>query len=193
MTSKLQQVLTLIDAANADDPKQETFDGQSFGKEALYSQRMLKELHGFDSDASDVLTLACYAQHVCRWKVARSEYPTGLGGYLKWRTGLAAMHAEILAEAMQTAGYGEDEISRAKLVIQKKQLKKNPESQALEDVICLVFLNYYFAPFAAKYSDEKIIDIVQKTWGKMSEKGHDAALKITFSDTEKALIEKALS
>lgn len=193
MTSKLNHVISLIDEANTDDPIQEIFEGQTFGKEALYSHRMLKELQRFDGDPSDVLTLACYAQHVCRWKVARSEYPTGLGGYLKWRTGLAAMHAEILAEAMQKAGYEEGEINRAKLVIQKKQLKNNPESQALEDVICLVFLNYYFAPFAAKYSDEKVIDIVQKTWGKMSEKGHAAALQIDFSDAEKALIEKALS
>jgi 5-methylthioribose kinase len=77
--------------------------------------------------------------------------------------------------------------------VQKKQLKRDPETQLLEDVICLVFLEFYFDPFAEKYSEEKLIDIVQKTWRKMSERAHSEALKLSFSKPALALLSKALN
>jgi len=193
MPNKLQSCITLIDQANQDDPKQTLVDGISINNEVLYSQRMLSTLQGFINEASAPLTLACYAQHVCRWKSSRQDYPAGLEGYLKWRTDLAKLHASTLAEAMQASDYSADDIKRAKHIIQKRKLKSDEESQALEDVSCLVFLNYYFAPFADKHSDEKIIDIVQKTWAKMSDNGHQAALKLSLEPKLQSLVEKALS
>jgi len=184
MTKKLETSLQLIDAANADDPNN--------GAEALYSQRMLQTLQTFDGEASEPLTLACYAQHVCRWQLARKDYPAGLKGYLNWRSDLAKLHAEVLADAMSKAGYAEQDIDRAKHIIQKKKLKTDQESQTLEDVSCLVFLNHYFDAFAAKHNDEKVIDIVRKTWAKMSTKGHQAALNLTLPEHLQALVTKAL-
>lgn len=184
MNTSLENTLRLIDKANADDPKD--------GIEKLYSQRMLKTLQLFEKEASDALTLACYAQHVCRWKLSRKDYPEGLSGYLKWRTDLAKLHAQILADAMLESGYTNDDIERASDIIQKKKLKTDPEAQTLEDISCLVFLNYYFEPFANKHTDQKVIDIVQKTWGKMSDKGHQAALSLTLPAHLQALITKAL-
>ena len=185
MTPKLENTLQLIDQANMADPTN--------GSEILYSQRMLKTLQQFDKSASEPLTLACYAQHVCRWKLVRKDYPAGLTGYLKWRTDLAKLHANILAEAMQKSGYDDLAIERASNIIQKKRLKKDPDAQTLEDVSCLVFLTHYFEPFSLKHSDEKIVDIVQKTWGKMSANGHAAALKVDFPSQQKSLIDKALN
>lgn len=57
-----------------------------------------------------------------------------------------------------------------------------------EDVICLVFLEFYFEPFAKKYTEDKMIDIVQKTWRKMSEEGHEAALKLPLSEVSLSLV-----
>ena len=185
MTTKLQQTLQHIDLANASDPTN--------GTEILYSQRMLETLQAFEPDASDPLTLACYAQHVCRWKLARKDYPSGLTGYLTWRTDLAKLHAKILVNAMQEGGYDKADIERANSIIQKKKLKSDPEAQTLEDVSCLVFLNHYFDVFAKKHSEERIIDIVQKTWGKMSDKGHQAALALTLPPHLEKLVAKALA
>ena len=193
MPNKLQTCITLIDQANKDDPKQTVIDGESINNEVLYSLRMLESLQAFVDDASDELTLACYAQHVCRWKLIRKDYPEGLEGYLKWRTDLAKLHAQVLAEAMQASAYDDDAIKRATLIIQKRKLKTNSEAQTLEDVSCLVFLRHYFGPFASKHADEKIIDIVQKTWAKMSDNGHQAALKLNLEPKLQALVEKALS
>ena len=185
MTSTLQTAIQGIDQANDADPTNST--------ETLYSQRMLETLQAFEPQASEPLTLACYAQHVCRWKLARKDYPAGLDGYLNWRTDLAKLHAKILGEAMQEAGYANGDIKRAQHIIQKRKLKTDAESQALEDVSCLVFLNYYFDAFASKHSEERVIDIVQKTWGKMSHKGHQAALALTLPVHLQNLVGKALA
>jgi len=193
MPNKLQTCIALIDQANKNDPKQTVINGESINNEVLYSQRMLCSLQEFVTEASDALTLACYAQHVCRWKLIRKDYPEGLEGYLKWRTDLAKLHAKILAETMQASAYDNDVIKRATHIIQKRKLKTDLETQTLEDVSCLVFLSHYFGPFASKHSDEKIIDIVQKTWAKMSDSGHQAALKLSLEPKLQGLVEKALS
>jgi len=184
MNNPLEKTIQLIDQANAADPHDD--------REALYAKRMLETLRSFDKGASDSLTLACYAQHVCRWKLSRKDYPEGLKGYLTWRTDLAKLHAKILANAMRESGYSDEKIEQASRIIQKKKLKTNAESQTLEDVSCLVFLGYYFEPFADKYPDEKVIDIVQKTWGKMSPQGHEAALQLTLPSRLNSLVAQAL-
>ncbi len=185
MNNSLDKALQLIDEANANDPQGNV--------ETLYSQRMLSTLKAFEPKASEALTLACFAQHVCRWKLLRKDYPAGLEGYLKWRTDLAKLHASTLRDAMEKSGYNAEEVKRASSIIQKRKLKTDAEAQAMEDVSCLVFLNHYFAPFASKHSEERIIDILQKTWGKMSEKGHQAAVKLTLAPHLQQLLAKALN
>ena len=154
---------------------------------------MTRKLLQFEPNASKALQIAARAQHICRWQIARNEYPMDRVGYLKWRENLKKMHANTTSEILQQVGFDEQFQDRVKKIILKKLIKKNEESQALEDVICLVFLDYYFDEFATKHSDEKIIDILQKTWVKMSDKGHEAALKLPFSDKGLALVQKAIS
>ena len=139
------------------------------------------------------LQIAARAQHICRWKIPRNDYPMDRIGYLKWREELKRSHATITAEILAEVGYNDDFIKRVRFLILKKQLKKNEEAQALEDVICLVFLDFYFEEFAEKHNDEKVIDILQKTLIKMSDKGKEEALKIKFSDKSLALVKKALN
>lgn len=193
MSTRLSTVIELIDNANRLDPNLEAdSNGHMTAKELLYSQRMSDCMADFCPGASEHLQIAARAQHIERWKSARSDYPEGRVGYLKWRKELGIFHSERAAELMREAEYSDEDIERTQFLIQKKSIKRDSESQTLEDVICLVFLTHYLDPFAAKHDEAKLIDIIQKTWGKMSDNGHAAALKIPFSDSMAALIQKAL-
>ena len=86
-----------------------------------------------------------------------------------------------------------EHFERVRQLLRKKALKKDPETQTLEDVICLVFLEGYFTDFARKHDEGKLINIIQKTWAKMSARGQEVALQLDLSPDDRALIEKALS
>jgi len=190
--NQLEKTLAAFDAANAQDPNTETVNGQPIAKELIYSQRMTERLQQFFPTASVELQLAARSQHICRWKIPRSEYPMDRQGYKKWRLDLAVFHGETAGEIMQANGYDKSAIQRVKDLLLKRSLKRDDEVQALEDVICLVFLEFYLEDFASKHDETKLIDIIQKTWNKMSETGHTAALKLPLSDTMLALVTKAL-
>ncbi|AUS06972.1 DUF4202 domain-containing protein [Pseudotamlana carrageenivorans] len=191
--TRFETAIALIDKKNAEDTNTYQVAGIDYPKELLYSQRMTRKLLQFNPNASKALQIAARAQHICRWKIARDEYPMDRVGYLKWRETLKKMHAEITAEILEQVGYDQQFIDRVSLLINKKLIKKNEETQILEDTICLVFLDYYFEEFAAKHEDEKIIDILQKTWVKMSEDGHQAALQLPYSEKSLELVKKAIS
>ncbi|MDN3664177.1 DUF4202 domain-containing protein [Algibacter miyuki] len=191
--TRFETAIALIDKKNAEDVNTYSVSGMEYPKELLYSQRMSRTLLQFDPNASKALQIAARAQHICRWKIARNEYPMDRVGYLKWRQDLKQMHAELTGDILKEVGYDNEFIDRVKAIVLKKLIKKNKESQTIEDVICLVFLDFYFDEFAAKHSDEKIIDILQKTWKKMSDEGHAAALKIQFSEKSLALVKQAIS
>jgi len=146
-------------------------------------------------DASEPLQLAVRSQHIRRWTSARSDYPEGRAGYKRWRSDLARMHAETTSAIMAEAGYDEEACAKASQILRKLKLKKDPEVQALEDAACLTFLELDLVTFMAKHDEAKVIDIVQKTWGKMSEQGHAAALELLASLPEdgQRLLEEALA
>ena len=191
--TRFEVAIALIDKKNSEDPNSYETNGLTFPKELVYAQRMSQKLLQFKPNASRALQIAARAQHICRWKIGRKEYPVDRIGYLKWRETLKKMHADITSDILQEVGYDDEFIKRVSLLINKKLIKKNEESQIIEDVICLVFLDYYFEEFAAKHTDEKIIDILQKTWKKMSEEGHAEALKLKFSDKSLSLVKQALA
>ena len=115
-------------------------------------------------------------------------------GYLEWRTRLKLMHADLIKTIMAEQGYSQAEAQIVGDLVQKKRLKQDPEAQALEDVVCLVFLQYYFEDFIQQHKDEegKIVGILQKTWRKMGEKGHEAALALELSENAMRLVKEAL-
>lgn len=182
----------LIDAQNAQDPNSEIFESKSYPKELLYSNRMYAKLMEFEQNASEAVQIAAKAQHICRWKIARDSYPMDRVGYLTWRADLKKFHAQTTAAILEKVGYDANFIDRVSFLIEKKQLKKDEETQLLEDVICLVFMDYYLEPFVEKHDAEKLKNIILKTWNKMSEKGHQQALKISYSDTNLQLIKEAI-
>lgn len=193
MMTRLALTLAAFDAANATDPNTEMHNGQVIAKELLYSQRMTEQLQKFCPDASETLQLAARSQHICRWQIPRSDYPMDRQGYKKWRLDLAIFHGETAGKIMAEQGYDEESIQRVKDLLLKRSLKRDAEVQTLEDVVCLVFLEFYLDEFAAKHEEPKLIDIIQKTWNKMSEAGHAAALALPFSAPMLALVTKALT
>ncbi len=187
-----EKALQAFDLANSKDPNIEVVDGKDIPKELIYGQRMTKVLNNFEPAASTSLQLAARCQHICRWESPRSDYEMNRVGYLKWRADLKKFHAKKASDILSELGFDAETIDRVAFLLQKKQLKRDDETQTLEDVICLVFLEYYYEAFSAKHTDEKVIDIIQKTWKKMSEDGHAAALKIAYSEKGLSLIQKAL-
>ena len=191
--SKFEKAIRIIDKKNAEDPNKEIYKGKEYPKELLYAERMSEKLLDFEPEASDELQIAARAQHICRWKYPRSNYSMDRPGYLRWREELKKIHAELTTDILKEIGYEEDFIQRVSFLIRKKLIKKDEESQTMEDVVCLVFLQYYFEDFAAKHEDEKVIDIVKKTWAKMSAEGHEAALRLPLSPESLRLIKAALA
>lgn len=191
---RFEQTIAAFDAANNEDPHMEQDEnGKTAPKELLYGQRMSKVMQEFCPQASEALQLAARCQHIRRWEIPRDTYPMDRKGYLQWRTQLKKFHGEQAAAIMHDHGYDEEIIERVVFLLNKKKLKSDPETQTLEDVVCLVFLQYYFSDFARQHTDEKLIDIVAKTWNKMSEKGRNAALKLKFPEKEQNIIQRALS
>lgn len=168
MSDRLQRALALIDAANAADPK---------GEALVYGQRMSEELARLFPGASDVLQVAARGQHVERWLLPRSDYPEGKAGYLDWRREQGRRHGLRVAGIMAQAGFPAPDCQRVGVLLRKEGIKRDPEVQALEDVICFVFLTWYFAPFAAERDAEATLDIVRKTARKMSEAGRVRVLQ----------------
>ncbi|MES2575237.1 MAG: DUF4202 domain-containing protein [Bacteroidota bacterium] len=192
MSLQFQNASARIDAENAQDPNSEIFQSETYPKELLYSNRMYQRLLDFHPNASEEVQIAAKAQHICRWKMPRESYPMDRVGYLKWREDLKKFHAKTTAEILSAAGYTQEFIDRVSFLIEKKLLKKDEETQLLEDVICLVFLEFYLEPFVQKHDTEKLKNIILKTWNKMSEKGHQEALKISYTDENLQLIKDAL-
>ena len=192
-SEKFNKAIQLFDEANSSDPNTEIFEGKEFPKELLYAMRMTEQLNKFAPNSSEALQLTVRCQHICRWEIPRDSYEMNRVGYLNWRKDLKDFHAKKASEILKSVGYDDEVIDDVAFLLLKKQLKKNADTQTLEDVICLVFLDFYFLKFSEKYSEEKLIDIVQKTWRKMSDKGHEAALELNLPASALALITKALS
>ena len=190
--TRFEATIKAIDMANSEDPNLILHEGKSMAGELLYSQRMTETLFKYDQNPPEALQLAARGQHVKRWTIPRNEYPMDRKGYLQWRTKLKLMHANLVEKIMSDNGYETGIINQVKLLINKNKLKTDPPSQQLEDVVCLVFLKYYFSDFLQKHEEEKIISILQKTWGKMTEKGRSMAMEVEFEGKGKELIEKAL-
>jgi hypothetical protein len=189
---RFQSALDRFDELNAQDPHTQLIDGRPVAKELIYARRMTEWLHRLEPNASIPLRLAARSQHLMRWHIPRETFPKDRAGYIRWRTTLYDFHADRAAEVLREVGYDDATIDRVRALIRKQNLKTDPESQTLEDVICLVFLENYFAEFARDHDEEKLIKILRKTWKKMSDRGHAAAMKLNLGPRELELITKAL-
>lgn len=177
-----------IDRANSDDPRRE----EGVPREVVYSRRMVDWVRRLAPAASEELLLAARAQHVRRWTVPRETYPAGRAGYLRWREDLKKFHAAKAADILAAAGYGPASVEKVRAILLRKNLAADPEGQTLEDAACLVFLEREFAPFAAKTDEARVLDILRKTWGKMSPAARELAKALPYAPREAGLLAKAL-
>ena len=189
--SKFEQAIYLFDTYNSNDPKTTLIDGKEVADNLLYGQRMSEKMGKYEPEASESLLLAARSQHIGRWEIPRSDYPRDRKGYLQWRSQLKIHHAKLAASIMEKVGYDELMISEVKNQLIKKQLKQNASTQTLEDVICLVFLEFYFDDFSEEHDEEKLVNILRKTIAKMSSLGVATALQLPLSVKAKDLIGKA--
>tara|TARA_R110000868_G_scaffold195039_21_gene440677 strand:+ start:313 stop:897 length:585 start_codon:yes stop_codon:yes gene_type:complete len=191
--TQLQNVLNAIDTINKADINTTLVDGIAQPKELVYGRHMTTCLEKYWPEADEYLQIAVRAQHVKRWQLKRIDFPAGKQGYLTWRKELGIFHAATAKALMLEHGYSEDSAETTAAIIRKEKLKSNDNSQTLEDVACLVFLQYYFDEFAAKHKEEKIIRIVQLTWRKMSTQSQEIALSLTLPAHLAELVGKALA
>lgn len=192
MTERTAQAIAQFNEINAQDPNQ-ILDGETERpRELLQAERLEAWVLKLEPEASEALRLAARCQHIKRWTVPRSDYPEGRVAYLKWRKDLSRLHADTASEVLRGLGFENEVIEAVRKINLKQELKTNPDSQTMEDALCLAFLEHEFSAFAAKHEDEKVIDIVQKTWRKMSEKGHQMALTLPLAGRDKELVGRAL-
>jgi hypothetical protein len=175
---RFDEVLAAIDDAHARDPKVIEIDGRRVPAELLYAQRMSDALARMAPNASQLLQIAVRGQHIERWTSPRAGYPPGRAGYLKWRNDLKEFHARRLAEIMAANGYEQHDAARVGALVRKEHLRRDPEAQMLEDVVCIVFLTHYLADFMGTTEDAKLARILAQTWNKMSAQGRAHASEL---------------
>jgi len=187
------QARTLVDAAHAADPKR-TDDNRP--AELVYADRMEAWVARAAAEPTPLLRLAARCQHLERWSVPRTNFPDGKAGYLKWRQSLYRKQADRAKELLLQAGVALTEADDVATWVSKSAMKTNPGTQALEDSACLVFLENEIEAFAAQHADyprEKFVDIIRKTWKKMSPRGQELAGTIALPPAIGALVQEAIA
>ena len=183
----------LIDAAHAADPTR-GLDGRP--AELVYADRIEAWVARLVPDAPPLLRLAACCQHLERWSVPRASFPEGKVGYLNWRKSLYGRQAARAKELLLTAGVSAAEADDVATWVSKTGLKTNPGTQALEDAAVLVFLENEIGAFAAQHAEyprEKFVDILKKTWRKLSPRAQELAGSLALPPGIAALVREATS
>lgn len=192
VVERFSEALRRFDEANSRDPNLVTVDGESRPHELVYAERVTRWVRKLAPEASETLLLAARSQHLCRWEIPRSSYEMNRTGYLRWRAELKKLHAARSAEILTEVGYSAEVIEKVRDLNLKKNLGSDPDCQVLEDALCLVTLQYQFSDLIRKTDQEKLVNILQKTWKKMSAQARIAAFHLPYSEQEKAVLQKAL-
>lgn len=190
---RFEAALRRFDGENSRDPNIQTVDGVAHPRELVYARWLTDWVLKLCPAASEELRLAARCQHLCRWMVPRDGYPMTRPGYLRWREGLKHFHAEKAGEILREVGYPQEAITRVQSLNLKKNFPQDPETRVLEDALCLVFLQHQLGDLAAKTSDDKVINALQKSWKKMTPVAQAEAMKLSYSPSAKVLLEKALN
>jgi len=193
MSSRFEAAFQRFDQENSRDPNMVVSEEKPVPRELAYAQWLTDCVLKLCPDASESLRLAARSQHLCRWMIPRDSYPMTRAGYLQWREALKKFHAEKSGQILRECGYDADLIARVQSLNLKKNLATDPETQSLEDALCLVFLEHQFTELADKTPEDKMIHVLQKSWGKMSPTARAIAQSLPFPEREKALLTKALA
>jgi hypothetical protein len=189
-----ERAIEAFRAENARDPRQlGDGAGQLRPREWLDAERLAAWVERLQPHASEALRLASYCQHLRRWEKPRSDYEPGRIGYLKWRKALARFHADEAEKILRGLGYGDEVLLPLRQIQLKQGLSSDPDVQTMEDALCLSFLEHELSDFAREHPDDKVIDIIAKTWRKMSGRAREIALTLPLGARELGLVRAALS
>ena len=193
MRSDLTAAFAAIDAANAADPNIVEWRSEHWPRAQLQGVMATEWIETLDPNASDAALLAARAHHVRRWTIPRASYPEGRPGYLRWRRALKDVHAEVVAELLPSTGISADAIARVQALVRKDELGRDPETQLVEDAICLTFLETQFEDLVARLDHERLVNAVKKTVIKMSDQAVALVAQTRISVTARAALDDALS
>ena len=188
----LEAAFAAIDAANAGDPNTVVVRGQRRPKEQAHAELAVEWVRRLVEEPSDELLLAARAHHVRRWEIPRDTEPSGRAGYLRWKRSLQQHHAAVVAGVLAPLGVPVDLIGRVQSIIRKERLRTDPEVQALEDALCLVFVETQFGELAEQLGEDHMVEVVAKTLRKMSPAGRAAALGLPLDDDALRIVGRAL-
>jgi hypothetical protein len=191
-SARFRGAIRRFDELNACDPNLELVDGEAVPRELLYAHRLSDWVMRLAPSASEALRLASRCQHLCRWTIPRSRYEMTRAGYHQWKNDLKRFHAERSTAVLREVGYDEPIVERVRQLNLKRDFPTDPEVRVIEDALCLVFLQFQFAPLAARTDDEKVINALQKSWNKMTPAAREHALKLDHGERERRLLERAL-
>jgi hypothetical protein len=186
------RAISAFQAENAKDPNMIEVSGEIRPKELVYAERLAAWVERLEPNPSEALVLASHCQHLRRWELPRSEFDAGRIGYLSWRKALARFHADRAAEILRGLGYADELLLLVRQINLKQGLQTQADVQTMEDALCLSFLEHELEEFASKHPDDKVIHIIRKTWGKMSERGQRVALGLALPARSAQLIQHAL-
>ena len=188
---RLRAALAAIDAANALDPQRIELRGESRPKELAHAELATSWVEALVSMPSEALLLAARAHHLRRWESPRDAYPAGRVGYHRWRKDLQAFHARCVGEILEREGYDAATIARVKDIVRKQELGRDPEVQAFEDALCLIFLETQLRELAGRLDEDKLLGVMRKTLKKMSPAAVARARELPLDPEHVALIERA--
>jgi hypothetical protein len=193
MAERFERAIELIDEANSADPTILMVNEQPRPKELAHAEIVTEWVRRLRPDADEALLLAARAHHIRRWKVPRSSYPEGRKAYLRWRTGLQKFHAREVEAILRECGYDAGTIARVQQVVQKHHLGRDPDVQALEDGLCLAFLETQLTALIEQLPEETMANVLRKTWKKMSQEARECALALNMRPADQEFVLRALS
>lgn len=188
---RLRRALAAIDAANADDPNTIEVRGAMRPKELAHAELASEWIERLRPGAGEALRLAARAHHLRRWEIPRSAHPPGRRGYHRWRRELQRFHAERVSAILRAEGYDEGTVARVADLVCKRGLGRDPEVQALEDALCLVFLETQLAGIAGRLDTSRLEDVLRKTLAKMSPAAVEQARSLPLAGTARELLHRA--
>lgn len=188
-----------IDAANADDPAVLVAPGGGVRpKEQLHAELMTAWVDRLDPVADEVAHLAARAHHLRRWELARTEFPEGRSGYLRWRAEQRRRHAVCVRELLLPLGYPEETVAEIGSIIRKEGLGRSSGGtsdtrvQTHEDALCLVFLQTQLAELVERLGPDKMGGVIDRTLPKMSGRAREVARTLPLGPAGRAVIDSAL-
>jgi hypothetical protein len=190
MNSSEAAALRAIDLAHGQDPKQR--DGRAL--ELIYAERLEAWMRRLCTEPSAALVISARAQHLERWVIARSQFPMDRPGYHRWRKAVQLRQGQRVHELLTASGCHADLAERVRILVSKTANRGDRDAQILEDAACLVFLGSELAEFVAEHPDytaEHLVDILKKSWGKMSPQARTLAGTIPFPPAHAELIRQA--